>query len=489
MAVSREEEYKERIRDSLTDVLESGFIPELGGHRKGKVRDVHFSGDKVVMVASDRVSCFDHVLSRYIPFKGQVLNLFNQWAMKNSADVVANAMLASPDPSVIVQKRLANFGVECVVRGYVWGSLASDYEDGKRVKCGVTLPEGLLRYQKLDNPIFTPTSKAETGHDVDLTLEGITKVHGKEKARQVRDISLALFRRGQELAEKAGMIFVDTKYELGLDEQGGLYLIDEANTPDSSRFCSRVEYDKKWSQIAEAINKASEMVGFHYEGQPIVSDLLKVRPELKIREESKQFVRDVLIEAGYEEGKPIPELTDEQVVETAWRYISSYERLTGERFKFPADELPARKRIMNNLMRAGLAYGGCVIPIGASEKDAEHWERMRVALAEAQVPFTYPVYLSAHKQTQQVLDYIRKMDTSVEPLVYLTFAGRSNGLGPVVAGNTNYPVITCPVFKDAATYNIDIHSSLRMPSNLPLMTVIDPGNAVLAAKRIIDMAR
>ena len=142
--MSKEQEYKEIIKDNLENVLESGYIPELGGHKKGKVRDVHFSGDRIIMVASDRVSCFDHVLSRCIPFKGAILNLFNQWAMKKTGDIVPNAMVDSPDPNVIIQIRLDNIGFECVVRDYVWGSLASDYEDGLRLKSGIELPEGLL---------------------------------------------------------------------------------------------------------------------------------------------------------------------------------------------------------------------------------------------------------------------------------------------------------------------------------------------------------
>ena len=478
---SREQEYKEKIKASLDSVLESGFVPELGEHKKGKVRDVHFSGDKVIMVASDRVSCFDHVLSRCIPFKGAVLNLFNEWATQNSAGNVFDARLLSPDVNVIVQRKMQNLGYECVVRGYVWGTLADNYEKGVRVKSGIELPEGLLRYQKLDEPIFTPTTKADEGHDKDVTLEDIAKSHGKNIADDARKMSLKLFQRGTELADKAGMIFIDTKYEFGISEEGILYLIDEANTPDSSRFCSKEEYERKWKQITEEMRKGN---------YASVSELLRARPELKIREESKQFVRDVLIEAGYEEGKPIPELTDEQVVETAFRYIDSYERLTGRKFDFNASELPTKKRIMNNLVKAGIAYGGCVVPMGASiEKDRGHWEKLEQALKDVRIPYVQPVFLSAHKKTQEVLDYVRRMDESIEPLVYIVFVGRSNGLGPVVAGNTTRPVIACPVFKDDVEYLIDVHSSLRMPSGVPLMTVTGPGNAVLAAKRIIDMLK
>ncbi len=477
---TKEKEYKEKIRENLNNSLADGFIPELREHKTGKVREIYFSGENVIMIATDRVSCFDHVLSKCIPYKGNVLNLFNIWAMENSSDIIPNAMKSNPDPSVIVQKKLKNSNYECVVRGYVWGSLASDYEKGIREKCGIKFPDTLLRYQKLEQPIFTPTTKAEKGHDEDITIKEIELSLGNELAKKMETFSIQLFNRGAQLAEKAGMIFIDTKYEFGLDENKNLYLIDESNTPDSSRYCSKQEYEEKFPKIAE------EMKSGKYKD---VSELIKLKPELKIKEQSKQFVRDVLIESGYQEGKPLPDLNDEQIMETAYRYIDSYEKLTGRKFDFSKNELSPKKRIVNNLIKAGLAYGSCVVPIGASEKDAEHWQKIEKSLIELKISFIKPLYASAHKQTRKVLDYIDEINKSIEPVVFMTFAGRSNGLGPVVAGNTNFPVITCPVFSDISTYNVDIHSSLRMPGKLPLMTVIDPGNAALAAKRILDLTK
>jgi phosphoribosylaminoimidazole-succinocarboxamide synthase len=477
--MSNEQEYKEIIKANLNNVLTSGFVPELGTHKKGKVRDNHFLEDRVVMIASDRVSSFDHVLSRAIPFKGVILNLFNEWAMENAADVMPNAMLPSPDPNVIIQTAFPNYGFECVVRGFVWGSMAADYENGSRTKSGISLPEGLLRYQKLDEPIFTPTTKVEKGHDLDISMVAMGSLGPK-----AQEASIRLFKRYQQLAAEKGLFLIDTKYEFGdtLKNEVSLVLIDESTTPDSSRFCSIEEYNDKWPRIFEYMRTGK------WED---VSALLKEKPELKIKEESKQFVRDVLIAGGYKDGTKIPDLTDDQIVETAWRYISSYETLTGKTFDFAQSELPTvKKRIMNNLVKAGIAYGACVVPIGASKTDAEHWGKLEKALTEAKVPFTQPFYGSAHRETQQVLDFVHNMDaTSIEPLVYLTFAGRSNGLGPVVAGNTPYPVIANPVFSDIGTYSVDIHSSLRMPSKLPLAVVVDPGNAALMAKRIVDMVR
>jgi len=223
----KEQLYKLRIGAELDKTVQSGFVPELGEYQKGKVRDVHFSGDNVIMVASDRVSAFDEVLVKHIPFKGVVLNILNQWAMDLTEDIVPNASVESPDPNVVIQKKMKNIGFECIVRGFVWGSMAKDYEEGKREKSGIALPDGLLRYQKLDEPIFTPTTKAKVGHDEDITLEDIAKAHGNDVAQDVKDLSIALYNRGVERAEQAGMLLLDTKFEFGFDENKHIYLIDE----------------------------------------------------------------------------------------------------------------------------------------------------------------------------------------------------------------------------------------------------------------------
>src|SRR3989338_5215781 len=252
------ENYNETIRKNLNNVLDSGFIPELGEHKSGKVRDIHFTslevGKPIIMVASDRVSVFDHVLDRGIPFKGRILNLLNTWAFKNTEDIIPNASMSSPHANVLVQKYYKNIMVECVVRGYVWGSMAEEYEKGKREVCGVKLPEGLLRYQKLDEPIFTPTTKSE--HDESITFEQMSKMTGQDLAENVRNASIKLYKRGAELALKAGLLFIDTKYEFGVDGSGNLFLIDEANTPDSSRYCSAEEH-RKFEKIKKEMSSES----------------------------------------------------------------------------------------------------------------------------------------------------------------------------------------------------------------------------------------
>jgi phosphoribosylaminoimidazole-succinocarboxamide synthase len=470
---------RKKVTDNLDNVLGSGYIPELGDHIKGKVRDVHVSDGKIIMVASDRVSCFDHVLNEKIPYKGTVLNALSEWGTNISRKVIRDVNYESPDPNVTIQDKLKNVGFECVVRGYVWGSLARDYETGNREKCGIVIPKGLLRYQQLEEPIFTPSTKAHEGHDEDVSLDEIAAVHGEKKAEYIKNKAIDLFKVGSKAAREKGLILIDTKFEFGYDGNS-IKLIDECFTPDSSRYCSIEEYNQKMPKIEEV------MVDQKFKN---VIELLDKYPELKIKEESKEFVRDVLRENGYVDGKPLPSLTEEQIIETSVRYIQAFERLTGRDFDFSESSLPITKRVVNNLKNVNLIYGGCVVPIGASLSDFDHWKKIKDVLDKEKLPYTEPVFISAHKQTTKVLDYLDKMNESIEPLVFITFAGRSNGLGPVVAGNTKFPVITVPPFKDTATYMADIHSSLRMPSGLPLSTIIDPGNAVLAAKRIIDLVR
>ncbi|MDP3882147.1 MAG: 5-(carboxyamino)imidazole ribonucleotide synthase [Nanoarchaeota archaeon] len=371
----KEKTYKEAIQNNLNNVITSGMFPGLGKHKSGKVRDVHFTSDKIgspiIMVASDRVSAFDHILDKSIPFKGAVLNLLSMWALNNTKDIIKNSLIESPHSNVIIQKYCRNLGIECVVRGYVWGSLASSYEKGERKLCGEILPEGLIRYGELDEPIFTPTAKSE--HDESLTFEEVSKILGPTLAKKVKETSIALYKRGAELAEKRGLIFIDTKYEFGLDENGELTLIDEANTPDSSRYCSMKEYRK--FAIIEELMKTGKYNN--------VSDLLKQRPELKITEMSKQFVRDILTEQGFSyggQGRP-PSLTNDQVVELSYRYIRLYERLTGENFIFPSAN--AKEQLIKSLGERGYKLTKTIGCIGGGQL----LRMMGEAIKKADLPF------------------------------------------------------------------------------------------------------
>lgn len=281
------------------------------GFYKGKVRDVYSIGDKLLMVASDRISAFDVVLPRAIPFKGQVLN---QIAAKNlvaTADILPNWFLASPDPSVSFGVKCETFPVEMVVRGYLAGHAWREYKAGRRTVCGVSLPEGLKENDKLPTPIITPTTKAHEGHDEDISKEEILAkgLVEKSKYEQLEKYTLQLFQRGTEMAAKNGLILVDTKYEFG-EKEGVIYLIDEIHTPDSSRFFYSENYEENQNQ------------------------------NLPQKQLSKEFVREWLIANNFQgkDGQVIPEMTDSKIEEISNRYIELYESVTGEKFEKSSTE-------------------------------------------------------------------------------------------------------------------------------------------------------
>merc|ERR1711939_247277 len=227
---------------------------------------------------------------------------------------------------------------------------------GDRTFCGLPVQDGLNRFQKFDTPLYTPTTKAEVGHDENMTEAEVEQLIGKEMAQKAKEMALKLYQRGVELMRQKGLILIDTKYEFGLDEEGKLHVIDEVNTPDSSRLCNVEEWEQKYPKIA------AEMATGQYK---TVSDVMKAKPELKIKEFSKQYVRDALLEMD----KAAPKLSDDQVVECSYRYISIYERITGQQFQFPTTRMEPSKRIVTNLQRTGILKGGFVTIMAGSDSD------------------------------------------------------------------------------------------------------------------------
>jgi phosphoribosylaminoimidazole-succinocarboxamide synthase len=273
---------------------------------KGKVRDVYTIGNSIlVMIASDRISAFDVVLPRGIPYKGQVLNQIAAHFLDATKDIIPNWLISSPHSHVSIGKMCQPFKVEMVVRGYLAGHAARTYTSGLRTLCGVTLPEGLKENDKLPQPIITPTTKASEGHDEDISREEIIKqgIVSKEHYEQLEKYTLALYARGQEIANKMGLILVDTKYEFGL-YNGQITLMDEIHTPDSSRYFYKAGYDDRQQKGEEQ------------------------------KQLSKEFVRRWLIENGFQgkEGQTIPAMSDEWVTEISNRYIELYEKVTGKSF-------------------------------------------------------------------------------------------------------------------------------------------------------------
>lgn len=289
----------------------------------GKVRDVYSIGtDTLVMIATDRISAFDVVLPKGIPFKGQVLNEIAGYFLDATADIVPNWKLASPDPMVTVGVRCEGFRVEMIIRGYLAGSAWRDYQAGCREICGVKLPEGMRENQAFPEPIITPTTKADAGHDENISREEIIArgiVSADDYAEMERYTRL-LFARGQQMAAEKGLILVDTKYEFGKHD-GKVYLIDEIHTPDSSRYFYADGYEER---------------------------LEKGLPQ---RQLSKEFVRQWLIDHGFmgREGQQVPEMTDEFVTSVSDRYIELYEQLTGLPF-MKADEQNLKDRIATNVL-------------------------------------------------------------------------------------------------------------------------------------------
>ena len=272
----------------------------------GKVRDVYNIGDdKLVMVATDRISAFDVVLPKGIPFKGQVLNQIASTFLDATADIVPNWKLATPDPMVTVGLKCEGFRVEMIIRGYLTGSAWREYKNGCRSLCGVTLPDGMRENEKFPTPIITPTTKADEGHDENISKEEIIAqgIVSKEDYEQLEKYTYALFERGSQMAAEKGLILVDTKYEFG-KRDGKIYLIDEIHTPDSSRYFYAEGYEEKFEK-----------------GEPQ-------------KQRSKEFVRQWLIENGFmgREGEQVPEMTDEYVNSVSERYIELYEHIVGKPF-------------------------------------------------------------------------------------------------------------------------------------------------------------
>ena len=272
----------------------------------GKVRDVYnINDDLMVMVATDRISAFDVILPKGIPFKGQVLNQIAAKFLDDTADIVPNWKLATPDPMVTVGLKCEGFRVEMIIRGYLTGSAWREYKNGCRCLCGVTLPEGMKENQKFPTPIITPTTKADEGHDENISKEEIIAkgIVSKEDYELMEQYTYALFQRGTEIAAKRGLILVDTKYEFG-KRDGKVYLIDEIHTPDSSRYFYAEGYEEKFAA-----------------GEPQ-------------RQLSKEFVRQWLIDHGFmgQAGQQVPEMTDEFVQSVTDRYVELYENIVGEKF-------------------------------------------------------------------------------------------------------------------------------------------------------------
>lgn len=298
-------------------------FPGQSGVYHGKVRDVYSIGkDLLVMIATDRISAFDVILPEGIPYKGQVLNQIAAGFLNATADIVPNWKIAVPDPMVTAGWRCEPFKVEMVIRGYLTGHAWREYKEGKRMLCGVPMPEGMKENERFPDPLITPTTKADEGHDEDISKDEIISggLVSREDYEQLEKYARALYRRGSEMAAQKGLILVDTKYEFG-KKDGKIMLIDEIHTPDSSRYFYAEGYEER---------------------------LAAGKPQKQL---SKEFVRQWLIENGFQgkEGQKVPEMTPAYCNQVSERYIELYEHITGEKFE-KSDISDVAGRIEKNIL-------------------------------------------------------------------------------------------------------------------------------------------
>ena len=309
----------------MNTLLSTSFsLPGQQNKYTGKVREVFtLENDLLVMIATDRLSAFDVVMPKGIPYKGQILNQIATQMLEATKDIVPNWLEATPDPAVSIGKRCEPFKVEMVIRGYLSGHAAREYKAGKRLLCGVAMPEGMIENDRFPSPIITPATKAEEGHDEDISREEIIKqgIVSEEDYTVVVNYTRALFERGTHYAAEKGLILVDTKYEFGKTADGTIVLIDEIHTPDSSRYFYADGYEER--------QKAGE-----------------VQKQL-----SKEFVRQWLIANGFQglEGQTVPHMSDEYIATVSSRYIELYENITGTPF-VKADLNQIEQRIEQNIL-------------------------------------------------------------------------------------------------------------------------------------------
>ncbi len=309
------------IRHQLDRTLRTTHFDALGARYEGKVRDTYAEGDRLVLVTTDRISAFDHVLRQTIPFKGQVLNQLAAFFFEETEDLVPNHALSVPDPNVTVARRCTPVPMEFVVRGYLAGHAWRVYQGGARALCGQPLPENLRESSRLPESILTPATKAAEGHDEDIRPEDAI-ARGLVSAKdfeQLKAWALRLFERGTALAQKRGLLLVDTKYEFGRAPDGSLCLIDEIHTPDSSRYYYADTYEERLEK-----------------GQPQ-------------RQLSKEFVREWLMDHGFQgqPGQALPDLPDDFRVEVTQRYVELYEQVTGRSFEPDTHADPSGRIVFN----------------------------------------------------------------------------------------------------------------------------------------------
>lgn len=430
--------------------------------KQGKVRDIYrdeSSPDTLVFLHSDRLSSFDKHICM-VNGKGNILCRTTSWWFNQTSHIIPNHMISARD-NYILAKACDVIPIEFVVRGYITGSTSTSlwthYNKGVRNYCGINFPEGLVKNQKLDAPVLTPTTKDV--HDEPLSCEEIVSrgVLNQSDLDYIRGKALELFNYGSQLAHQKGLILVDTKYEFGRDKTGRIVLIDEVHTCDSSRYWKLDTYQERFNAAEE--------------------------PEKLDKDSCRDYVKSVC--DPYNE--PIPEIPDDRKARVYQCYLELHNMLTGEGYQGDTTAVTdsLNQSLVTEMVNSNEARNMVVI-LSGSPSDAAHIDKITGELDKQHL--NYQAFIcSAHKYTQKLLNILNDLEASNYRLVYVTVAGRSNALSGVVACNTRHPVIACPPFKDKLDMLVNVHSSLQCPSKVPVMTILEPNNVAISISRIFSL--
>jgi len=408
----------------------------------GKVRDIYeLFHDHLLMIATDRISAFDKQIG-IIPGKGVLLNRMSEFWFKNTRHIIENHLIETYKDKASVRKCIP-IKIEVIVRGYITGStntsLWSYYKKGDRVYCGIEFPDGLKKNQKLDIPVITPTTKGII--DKPISQKEIIEFGDmtEEECSYVYEKALELFEFGQLVADKAGLILVDTKYEFGRTKDNKIILIDELHTCDSSRYWIKETYYDRFTNSIE--------------------------PE-KL---DKDCVRDWIMTKVDPYFEPIPEIPEEIIQKAYNSYSNFYERISSVNIR-------------------DLLYPNTVVILAGSYTDIDHVHKISGAMNKINSKIQIITQIScAHRETSKVLELVEYYNTKKEKIVWITIAGKSNALSGVVAANSCKPVIACPPFTDKMDMLVNINSTLQCPCGVPVMTILDPDNVALAIERIFNI--
>lgn len=426
--------------------------PQLRLVHSGKVRDsFKIDAEKRLIIVSDRISCFDKILETPIPNKGAVLNGIASYWFEKTAHICRNHYIESVDPSAMLVREAKPIRIEVIVRGYLTGSAWRSYEQGRRVFFKTNLPDGLSQNCRLSCPIVTPTTKEESDREIqpeEITSCGLTDMDTWTKIERT---ALDLFAEGTRLLADRNLILVDTKYEFGMIEDE-LLLIDEMHTPDSSRFWYADSY------LADPV---------------------------RTRSLDKEFIRQWLLN-NKRDGEILRVLPEDIICDARDRYLEIYRAITGHPLDIPVGH--PKIRLCRNLANRKIMKDAYVAIVMGSLADREHADKIAGILEKYDVMIDMRV-ISAHKNGERIIEAASEYNNSLEPGVVIAVAGKSNGLGGALAANLNIPVINCPPFKDWCDFQLNINSSLMMPSQVPAMTVVNPESAALAALKCLNLYR